>query len=226
MIFYITTKFYTCRDIVQLMAIIIKFEFICEGQPWWVQSSQTCINWCVKNMMTSSNGNIFCVTGTLGGGGGGGGDSSVTGEFPAQGSVTRSFDAFSLICTWINGWVNNREAGDLRRHFSLFDFINLLFNNYPWYHVHPINMIFLLKSELKWHWPSWTKTSVQLKLKYFHRTLQMDLKMFHLQNIVIWSLLTSNITMTQENDSENVACKTTAILFWLWPRGFDIALYR
>ena len=23
---------------------------------------------------------------------------------------------FSLICSWINGWVNNREAGDLRRH--------------------------------------------------------------------------------------------------------------
>ena len=23
---------------------------------------------------------------------------------------------FSLICSWINGWVNRREAGDLRRH--------------------------------------------------------------------------------------------------------------
>ena len=23
---------------------------------------------------------------------------------------------FSLICLWINGWVNNREAGDLRRY--------------------------------------------------------------------------------------------------------------
>ena len=23
---------------------------------------------------------------------------------------------FSLICAWINGWVNNREASDLRRH--------------------------------------------------------------------------------------------------------------
>ena len=24
----------------------------------------------------------------------------------------------SLICTWIHGWVNNREAGDLRRHHA------------------------------------------------------------------------------------------------------------
>ena len=27
----------------------------------------------------------------------------------------------SLICTWINGWVNNREVGDLRRHRAHFD---------------------------------------------------------------------------------------------------------
>ena len=28
---------------------------------------------------------------------------------------------FSLICAWINGWVNNREAGDLRRHHTHYD---------------------------------------------------------------------------------------------------------
>ena len=28
---------------------------------------------------------------------------------------------FSLICTWINGWVNNREAGDLGRHCAHYD---------------------------------------------------------------------------------------------------------
>ena len=28
---------------------------------------------------------------------------------------------FSLICAWINGWVNNREAGDLRRHRTHYD---------------------------------------------------------------------------------------------------------
>ena len=28
---------------------------------------------------------------------------------------------FSLICTRINGWVNNREAGDSRRHRALYD---------------------------------------------------------------------------------------------------------
>ena len=30
---------------------------------------------------------------------------------------------FSLICVWINGWVNNREAGDLRRYCAHYDVI-------------------------------------------------------------------------------------------------------
>ena len=30
---------------------------------------------------------------------------------------------FSLICAWINSWVNNREAGDLRRHRAHYDVI-------------------------------------------------------------------------------------------------------
>ena len=36
---------------------------------------------------------------------------------------------FSLICVWINGWVNNREAGDLRRYRSHYDF-NVMYQ--PW----------------------------------------------------------------------------------------------
>ena len=28
---------------------------------------------------------------------------------------------FSLICAWINGWIDNREAGDLRRHSTHYD---------------------------------------------------------------------------------------------------------
>ena len=60
---------------------------------------------CVKLgiMMTSSNENIFRVTGNL------------CGEFPSQRPVTRS-PMFSLICVWINNWVNNRAAGDSRRY--------------------------------------------------------------------------------------------------------------
>ena len=36
---------------------------------------------------------------------------------------------FSLICVWINGWVNNRDAGDLRRYRSYYDFTIMLDQN-------------------------------------------------------------------------------------------------
>ena len=65
-------------------------------------------------MMTSSNGNIFRVTGHL--------REEFTGPrwFPCTKPVTRRF---SLICVWINGWVNTREAGDLRRYRAHYDVI-------------------------------------------------------------------------------------------------------
>ena len=47
-------------------------------------------------------------------------NSPVTGEFLAQRPVTRSFDA-SLLCSWINGRINNGEAGDLRHYCAYYD---------------------------------------------------------------------------------------------------------
>ena len=35
---------------------------------------------------------------------------------------------FSLICAWINDWVNNRGAGDLRRHRVHYDVIVMVIN--------------------------------------------------------------------------------------------------
>ena len=48
------------------------------------------------------------------------GNSPVTSEFPAQRPVMRSFDVF-IDLRWINDWVNNREAGDLRCHLTHYD---------------------------------------------------------------------------------------------------------
>ena len=33
---------------------------------------------------------------------------------------------FYLICAWMNNWVNNREAGDLRRHRAHYDVIVMI----------------------------------------------------------------------------------------------------
>ena len=50
----------------------------------------------VRFMMTSSNGNIFRVTGPL------------CGEFTGHKGQWRRALMFSLVCAWINGWVNSR----------------------------------------------------------------------------------------------------------------------
>ena len=48
------------------------------------------------------------------------GNSPITGEFPAQRPVTRSFDV-SFDRAWINCWVNNPETSDLRRYRVHYD---------------------------------------------------------------------------------------------------------
>ena len=61
-------------------------------------------------MMTSQNGNIFRVTGPL--------CVEFTGHrwIPLTKGQSLGAFIFCLICVWINGCVNNRETGDLRRH--------------------------------------------------------------------------------------------------------------
>ena len=66
--------------------------------PWWRHQ-----------METFSASLAFCV-----------GNSPVTGWFPSIGQWREGL-MFYLFCVWINAWVNNREAGDLRRHCANYD---------------------------------------------------------------------------------------------------------
>ena len=60
------------------------------------------------------------------------GNSPVPGEFPTQRPVTRSFDVFFDLAR-INGGVNNREAGDLRRYSGHYDVI-VMDDEFKWKH--------------------------------------------------------------------------------------------
>ena len=76
------------------------------SQEWWeYDNSRLC-----HQMETFFASLVLCA-----------GNSPVTGEFPSKRSVTRSFDVF--FCAWINGWVNNRKAGDLGRLRAHYDVI-------------------------------------------------------------------------------------------------------
>ena len=72
------------------------------------------VHW-LRCMMTSSNGNIFRVTGHLCG--------EFTGHrwIPRTKACAAELRCFLWSVPWINGWVNNGEAGDLRRHRSHYD---------------------------------------------------------------------------------------------------------
>ena len=119
-------------------------------------------------MMTSSNGNIFRVT------------SHLCGEFTGPRWVPRTQASnvelwcFSLICVWINGWVNSREAGDLRRyraHYGVTVIEDLLcfvcsqcypcFSGLPHWH-------WAIVVPVKWPWSIW------VILFHFHDSSKTD----------------------------------------------------
>ena len=110
----LTTTFWHCKK------NSITFEQECTTgfhmNHYWIKSYTI---QCVGSMlmMTSSNGNIFRVTGHL------------CGEFTGPRWIphTKASDAelwwFILICVCINDWVNDREAGDLIRYCAHYDVI-------------------------------------------------------------------------------------------------------
>ena len=55
---------------------------------------------------------------------------------------------FSLICVWINDWVNNCEAGDLRYYRAHYDVI-VMENMNAWYCCWTIFVVILCRSSLK-----------------------------------------------------------------------------
>ena len=83
---------------------------------WELARVSASITLMVCDMMKSSNGNIFRVTGPLCG------DFIGHHEFPAKASDAELW-CFLWFAHWINGWVNNREAGKLRRHRAHYDVI-------------------------------------------------------------------------------------------------------
>ena len=97
-----------CRDIYHYFPL---FSW-CRNLRYGTMGNMRYVNKIFDNviMMTSSNGNISCITDPL---------------------------MFSLICAWTNGWVNNRDAGDL-------DVIALIMTSLEWC------VSFYSKSFLRW----------------------------------------------------------------------------
>ena len=104
------------------------------------------INWLMA-MMTSSNGNIF--------------RSPVNSPHKGQ---WRGALMFSLICVSINSWVNNRQAGDLRRYHAHYD-VNVML---CWDLVYMIHKTLVMIKLAWWLLMSWcqldAETSATIRL--------------------------------------------------------------
>ena len=90
-------------------------HFVSASMSWWNGFPQN--SWWRHQMETFSALLAICAR-----------NSPMTGEILVRRPVTRSLD-FSLICAWINDWVNNREAGDLRRYGAHYDVDVMWYDN-------------------------------------------------------------------------------------------------
>ena len=152
-------------------------------------------------MKTSANGNIFRVTGLLWG------ESPVTGEFPAQGPVTQSFDVFFDLR------LNKRVSNPSRRrwfetpcaHYDvtvMWCFIVVLSYSQVmcgiilglWSHAVLLVGCFLSSPSLGfWHWASWTLVIYALAKVRAINIISYHSPVFRIQNV-------QNFKVTHNND--------------------------
>ena len=111
-------RLYAMPSLVPTMACRLLFGVKASSEP--MQASP----WWRHQMETFSEKLALCA-----------GNSPVPVNSPHKGQW-RGALMFSLICVWINGWVNNGEAGDLRRHRGHYDvsvMVNrILGNKFQW----------------------------------------------------------------------------------------------
>ena len=86
---------------------------------------------------------------------------------------------FSFICVWINGWVNNRKAGDLRRyraHYDVIVMINVM-------HLHQIATL-LLTSIFLLHFPEFR--GIEYNCVYFDYPVVIEIYENHSFEGGVW----------------------------------------
>ena len=110
------------------------------------------------------------------------GNSPVPVNSPHKGQWRRGL-MFSLICAWVNDWVNNHEAGDLRRHRGHYD-VNVMWRatvnkSTGWVYDLPRGIIWeLLIIKCLF--------ALRRRFKYFNITIQRDVA-FKVAPSCVWA---------------------------------------
>ena len=88
-----------------------------------ISGSEASLSWWFHQMETFSTLLTLCA-----------GNSLAPVNFPHKGQWPRAL-VFSLICTWINNWVNNGDDSDLKHHHAHYDITVMFWKNWIncWY---------------------------------------------------------------------------------------------
>ena len=92
---------------------------------------------------------------------------------------------FSLICAWTNGWVNNRNAGGLRRHRSHYDVTVMWWRNIPIQRNTPA-------------WPSRTSDSISNRVSVKGAFVSMLCDQSGLCQVIDWRQMCCHIDMIDQ----------------------------
>ena len=168
-------------------------------------------------------------------------DSTVTGEFPCTKGQWHRPLMFSLICAWINGWVNNCDTGDLRCHHTHYDVtvmtVNLGISRITKLNPEHGSFLYMFSGILQGF-----KVSHQFQLLRFYHVSQdltgqiqwchlisgwVSCTMYHVPciNAEVWFLMwdVSRIGMQPIQDTSLIKNQTSAIFFFL-EKTFDVTL--
>ena len=98
---------------------------------------------------------------------------------------------FSLICAWINDWVNNRDAGDLRLHRAHYDVT--MMPSFHFTHLHIQHLLSYVSRHLFHYIKQRTKLVVKSGCHVFMGIVQ--------------KLLLTGMELTSDRNYQNVMCK-------------------
>ena len=128
---------------------------------------------------------------------------------------------FSLICVWVNGWVNNREAGNLRRYRAHYDVIVMIELTIMPHKIFPWNneayVIVIFNGYIEYHCCERTRwkyvitfidnTAVmEIYMHIFVCLLMYDkdhtwfIRLTSIDDLIIWCLLKSTILCVWPNN--------------------------
>ena len=115
----------------------------------------------------------------------------------------------SLICVWINAWVNNRDAGDLRRHRAYYD-VTVMPCGFLWMYERDLNLgARIFQQQFSVFSPAKVRLKQQLQA-FIHcsKRRRMTIRLVWLLMLLI------NQTANQKKDNELPICKYFSSKFW------------